>query len=140
MAGRPTDLNPQISALICEVLREGCPRKAAYGCAGISETTFDKWMRRGEADSDAGLDTEHAAFVGSVERALAEGIRALCSEVRAGKGRGGPAWLLERVHWDTFGRRLAPEDRAANDNIRTTIEGIFANDSKTNGGRKKQSA
>lgn len=52
--GRPSKLaKPEIAEIItdtiCENLKEGAPRKAAVGLAGIKYDTFLSWKERGEA-------------------------------------------------------------------------------------------
>lgn len=61
--GRPTKYTPEIEKKICDALADGCTRKAAYGCAGISQPTFLEWLEkypdffnsitRAEADAEA---------------------------------------------------------------------------------------
>jgi len=111
--GRPSDLSPEVQDAICDALRKGAPRVAACWKAGIDKRTFDRWEITGNADREAERDTPHARFCLAVERACVEGIERLLARVEAGQiGWQGSAWILERVHHELFGRRLAPEDKA----------------------------
>jgi hypothetical protein len=51
--GRPSKLTDARVATICEALRKGSTRKAAYESVGISKETFSDWMGKYSAFSDA---------------------------------------------------------------------------------------
>ncbi len=120
--GRPTDLSPEVQDAICVALREGCPRETAAGCAGVGKNTFYEWLKKGDAE-----DGPFREFRDAVEKALWDGIRSLLAIIRSGnQGWQGAAWMLERIHHETFGRRLAPEDRVAVESVHEQYAKMFA--------------
>lgn len=50
---RPTKLNDEVTAKICEALRTGNTRRAACAYAGIDQDTLGNWLRRSSDFSDA---------------------------------------------------------------------------------------
>ena len=49
MAGRRSKLTPERQERLCDALSVGVPRSTACQHAGIGESTFYRWMERGEA-------------------------------------------------------------------------------------------
>lgn len=65
---RPTKLDPARRERIVEAIRTGCYAETACRAAGISESTYYRWLQRGEAEH-AGI---YAEFVRVVREAEAE--------------------------------------------------------------------
>ena len=53
MKGRPTDLTPAMQEKICDRFRTGASVRTTCESVGIGETTFHRWMARGERPSAA---------------------------------------------------------------------------------------
>ena len=85
MAGRPTKLTSEVHQTIVEYIRAGVFSHVAASAAGISKTTFHRWMRRGEREPGIYRD-----FMENVQQAQAQARAGAEIEVR----RGNPlAWL-----------------------------------------------
>ncbi|MDP3767724.1 MAG: hypothetical protein Q8S13_06890 [Dehalococcoidia bacterium] len=101
--GRPTKLTPEIAARIFQALRAGNNRPAAAHYGGISQETFQTWMRRGRA-ARAGI---HRDFLVGVEKAEADAQIASVAIIQsaARKTWQAAAWWLERKFPQEWGRR-----------------------------------
>lgn len=100
--GRPKKLNENIQQVIIETLLQGNTRGCAAARAGISYSTFNNWMQRGEAIEDqpnpTDEDKEYFAFFDLVNRAEAEAHAQSVKNV-VGQGKKNfqaAAWWLER--------------------------------------------
>lgn len=106
---RPQKLTPETHAKIIAFIKTGVTNETAANAAGISETTFYRWMQEG-ADSDDDNDPRRQ-FRESVMRARAEResylagliVRAAPDDWKAA------AWLLERGLPDRWGRQTRTE-------------------------------
>jgi len=84
--GRRTKLTPELQTTIIEGLRLGNYAIVAAQFAGISESCYYKWIRRGEDDMAAGEDTKFSQFVQSIKHAEAEAeTRAVAQVMQAGQ-------------------------------------------------------
>ncbi len=88
MAGRPTKLTLEVHQTIVEYIRAGVFSHVAASAAGISKTTFHRWMRHGEREPGIYRD-----FMEDVQQAQAQARAGAEIEVRrgnplAGLGRG----------------------------------------------------
>ena len=95
---RPTDCTPELTAALCAELRVGMSIKAACQHVGLDDSTFRRWMQRGEDGEEP-----FATFRAQATRAKSDGVRALVVTVRkaASSDWRAAAWILER---------RAPED------------------------------
>lgn len=70
--GRPSKLNDEVQAKICEAVAKCIPREAAANLAGIDRATFFKWMKRGnpaEPAHNIEKDARYRDFFDAVEKA-----------------------------------------------------------------------
>lgn len=106
MAGRPTDLTPERRDKIVQVIRTGSYQQIAAAAAGISTTTFYRWMERGADPNET--DPRYAEFRDAVETAKAEAEAALVATIRAAAPTNwqAAAWILERTRPDRYTRRV----------------------------------
>jgi hypothetical protein len=65
----PQALDPDKIKRAMFALKKGASRKNAADFAGISHTTFYKWLDRGETEMAAGQATPHAEFAAAVREA-----------------------------------------------------------------------
>lgn len=90
--GRPTKCNPEIEKKICDALRIGATRTAAYGAAHVSHTSFLEWLKR------------FPAFLASVTHAEAEAeLRFTAIVTKAaqdGDAKYALEWLKRRRKYD----------------------------------------
>jgi hypothetical protein len=114
--GRPTKLTPERQTMIVDAIRGGVPPETAAAYAGIDESTFYRWLRRGRGEDPEPL---YATFAAEVQTALAEWeIRdvLLIGDAARGDWRAA-AWRLERRLPKRYGRRerheLANADETA---------------------------
>lgn len=98
-----------VTAIFCEATRKGLPKRYAAAAAGISESTWQAWRRRGEAGEEP-----YATFLARVNEADAERASSYLEKlegVALGELEGvKPAdmvkaltWLLERAYPRDFG-------------------------------------
>lgn len=102
--GRPTKLNPEMQAKICDALRAGNYLETAAAFAGIDKTTLFDWLRRGARNS-SGI---HHEFSRAVEKAMADAETrdvALIAKAAAEGVWQASAWRLERKYPSRWGRR-----------------------------------
>ena len=100
--GRPTDCTPELTAALCDELKLGMTIRAACQHVGIDDSTYRKWMMRGEDGEEPFVTFRTAAT-----RAKADGIRALVVTVRkaAKDDWRAAAWMLERREPEEWSKR-----------------------------------
>ena len=102
--GRPTKLNPETQAKICDALRAGNYLETAAAYAGIDKTTLFDWLRKG-ARAKRGI---HKEFSQAVEKAMADAETRDVALIGKAANNGtwqASAWRLERKYPDRWGRR-----------------------------------
>lgn len=124
--GRPTDLTPELSKRLCELIVGGLPVCKAAEHEGIHRVTVYKWAKRNEE------------FGNALKRARAEAQRQSIAVIRSGaQGWQGEAWYLERSDPKNWGRRsemtikpkpaqeaIKPDDAAAT--VRAKLQAALA--------------
>lgn len=113
--GRPTKLTKEVTNRICLAIRAGNYSKVAAAMAGISETTYYKWL---EMSDKPNAKKEYKEFRESIEQAEAEAEVAAIARIRQAADNGdwkAAGWYLERKHGERWGR---------NDKIRQEITGF----------------
>ena len=105
--GQPTKLTPAVSRKILQVIEDGNYARVAAAYAGIGETTFYRWLERGESEK-SGIYREFREAVKRAET-VAE-VRCL-EKVKLLGAADWKAWMtiLERRHPSRWGRRDAVE-------------------------------
>lgn len=111
--GRPSKLTDETAGQIVAMLRLGNYLNVAVRAAGVGQSTFDDWMKRGQT----GLpdDEPYAELRGRVERARAEGqVRHVATVSRAAESDWRAAtWLLERQYpalWGAVSVRIRGDE------------------------------
>lgn len=113
-AGRPTKLTPQLETDILKYIRMGTPIKWACLAVGITESTFHKWIKRGEKEGKG----KYFAFIQSANTAKAQMIlRNVTFLQKAMQEQKNPSLILEYL------ARVAPEDFGRKDQIGLKHEG-----------------
>jgi len=113
--GRRTKLTPELQTRFCQGIRLGMTYRLACGYAGISETTFYRWLQ--EADQG---HTAQWEFREAIKASEAEGAaHSLAIINKAGKEGSwqASAWLLERRH--CYRRDSAPVVEAIINDVET---------------------
>lgn len=118
---RPTKLAPEVEERIIKALLAGSHVATAARCAGLSPSTFHRWIERGDPTRTRAADRPYRKFRARVEQTLAEAeVRQLVLIDRAGKTHWrARAWLLERRHPERWGRRAAsrPDETPARSGV-----------------------
>lgn len=111
---RTLKLTPETQDKICVAIRLGNDKKIAAALAGVSETTFYRWLEMAEAPN---AKKEYREFRESVERAEAEAEVSRVARITQAADNGtwqAASWWLERKFPERWGR---------NDKIRQEITG-----------------
>ena len=143
MAGRRSKLTKDVTERFIRAIRVGCPIKDACGCAGISETTYFKWMQW--ADSDRKDVKKYREFRDSVKAAEGEATQGWLAIIEKAAREGSwqaAAWKLERrrdmfipkVRQEVTGKdgeaiKIEEQVREARDVITSAITKFTANES-----------
>lgn len=103
---RKTKLTPAVRRKIVDAIRAGNHANVAARLAGISESTFYRWMQRGEDETEA--DPRFCKFWESVKKAEAEAEDAMVKVIV--KAATGGSWVaamayLERKFPERWRRR-----------------------------------
>ena len=100
--GRRTKLTPDVQKRVVEAIRAGNYKEVAARYAGIGESTFYEWLKRG-----ASHRVGYVEFAEAVKNAEAEAeVRDVALiEKAAMENWTAAAWRLERRYPDRWGRR-----------------------------------
>jgi hypothetical protein len=101
--GRISKLTDDAQKVIVQSIAAGLPAKFAAQRAGIDESTFHLWMRKGRRATEG----PHFQFFQSVKRAEADAIARNVAIIQkaASKSWQAAAWWLERGYHKEFGRK-----------------------------------
>src|SRR5437016_3138122 len=108
MAGRPTDLTPELHDAFCAALRRTWYLDHAADLVGINRATVYAWMKRGRKEKKEPASI-YTAFNGAVKKVLAERT-ADCLDIIADAAKStwqAAAWLTERRHPEKWGSARA---------------------------------
>lgn len=102
-AGRKTKLTDEVCEAICKNIIEGNTVKYSVQKEGLDESTYYKWIKKGE-EAKSG---KFFQFVQSIKKAKEEAKSELVKDIKAHgkKNWQSLAWLLERMYPNEFGRR-----------------------------------
>lgn len=89
-------LDGNMTRKVVNRIRKWMPKSLICAEAGISMTTFDRWMLRGQSG-----EQPFDQFYEAVTAAYADRVQEAVDNVR--QERGGYKWLLERMHREEFG-------------------------------------
>lgn len=112
-------LTPEVQTRIVQLVRLGNYVKTACTAAGISESTYHDWMRRGDpAIAYRQANAPYREFRHEVERARAEGEAAMVmivgNEARARSWQAA-TWFLERAFPERWSRPSQREEVSSTD-------------------------
>ncbi|MAH47736.1 hypothetical protein CMI37_18085 [Candidatus Pacearchaeota archaeon] len=95
--GRRVKLTEQVMDAFIQAIKLGCPNKDACGCAGISETTFYRWMEWADSKrKDAKVYQEFRERIKEAEgQATQRWLAIIEKAAQAGQWQAA-AWKLER--------------------------------------------
>jgi hypothetical protein len=113
--GRPSKLDSEITNRVLAALESGVGIVRAAAHAGVAASTVHNWLQQGDADQQAGTESDRAAFLDRVTRTRANvAVRLAAQLQRAGRENvdgdwRANAWLLERLAPDEFGQHQVVE-------------------------------
>jgi hypothetical protein len=104
-------LNDTTHNIIVEALAAGNYRQVAAELAGIGRTTLYSWLERGEADYEAGVESDYAALWSAIQVAEANAENEAIKAIRAAapKDWRAAAWMLEHRHQTRWGGKTTVE-------------------------------
>ena len=105
--GRKTKLTPELIQRICDFIHKGNYVSTACRAVGIHTSTYFNWVKRGEADTEADIDSVYTLFMQALLKAEAEAEVELVKIVNdaAPKNWIAAMTLLERRHPEKWGRK-----------------------------------
>jgi len=99
LSGRPTSLTPALAIRISERLVACNYPSVAARAVGVPERTFDRWIAKGRADDEAGINSVYAHMWRLLDQKDAEAEIALITAAASGKmGWQGPMTVASRRH------------------------------------------
>ena len=109
---RPTILNEELINKLAKELEEGLPIKYALDLFSISGTDYRNWLKQGEIDGEANIESIFSTFFFSIKRAKAIWIKKAKDKIINGEGSNwqGMAWWLERTDYEQFSRKDGGEN------------------------------
>ena len=109
---RPTILDKEIIDKLAQEIEEGLPIKYALDLFSVSGANYQNWMRQGEIDNEADVESIFRTFFLSIKRAKAKWIKKAKEKIVNGEGSNwqGMAWWLERTDYEQFSRKDGGEN------------------------------
>jgi hypothetical protein len=121
MAGRRTKLTPQVQQRLVRAIGKGATYKLAALYAGIGETTFKDWRKRGE-EEESGIYVDFVAAIEAAEGRAAYRSLSLISKAAIDTWQAG-AWLLERRYPHEYGRTVQSRELSGPDGGPIVVKG-----------------
>ena len=117
--GRPTKLTKQLKNRLFKALKSGISYETACEFAGISPSTFYKWVNEGERDKENNYRTEFSEFLEDLKKANASVEMHLIQQVANDPSWQSKAWILERRLRDKWGRKEKVDGEIKHDHRHT---------------------
>lgn len=104
---RPTILNEELIKKLSDEIADGLPIKYACDLFAISTNNFQNWVKQGDIDNEAEVESIFRTFFVSIKRAKAQWIKKAKDKIINGVGNEwqGTAWWLERTDYEQFSRK-----------------------------------
>lgn len=110
-----TVISPEKRKIIMDCVELGMPYVYAGHAARISEKCLYNWINRGQADIEAGRETEFSIFVQDLEQTLSKRLGKHLHRINKGvKAWHSSAWMLERRWRKHFGQDAAVIEELTN--------------------------
>lgn len=96
---RPSILNEELIEKFCDELREGLSVQTTCDLLMVTQPSYNNWLRRGEADIEADIDSIYSSFFLKIKKAKAEFEKFASKRIINGEnGWQGTSWWLERTN------------------------------------------
>ena len=107
MITRPTLLNDKLIEDFSKEIEEGLPVKYACDLLYVSGKNYQNWMKQGEIDVEADIESIFGKFFLAIKHAKAKWIKKAKEKITTGAGSEwqGMAWWLERTDYEQFSRK-----------------------------------
>ncbi|HUU94479.1 MAG TPA: hypothetical protein VM487_01970 [Phycisphaerae bacterium] len=106
---RPSKLTPELQAALCALLSVGIHHDVACASVGISRRSLSNWLRQGNADEEAGVDSPYVDLMVAIRSAEAAcEVKDLETIGEASKSDWkAAAWREERRHPKRWGQQIS---------------------------------
>ena len=105
-----TILNEKLIKDVCDKLKEGVPILTTCRAAGISESTYYDWIKRGQGlHQERSQEEIYVKFVEEVEKAVADSEINLLNRIMKEKSWQAKTWILERRFPKSWSKQSALE-------------------------------
>lgn len=122
---RKSKLTKELIEKAAKIVERGNYYNVAIDVLGISERTWYEWMRRGEVDTNKGVNSLMAQFFQSIKKAEATAIDRNLSIIQKAGMEGNwqaSAWYLERKYPEQWGKRDNVNLTTDKDGFRIEVE------------------
>jgi hypothetical protein len=121
---RPSLLTPKVQQAIVQAIALGATYKLAAAYGGISEDTFNNWMKRGVEEED-GIYVDFRAAVEEAEGIAAVGWLAKIEKAANDGTWQAAAWKLERRYPQQYGRQSLEMVGKDGENLNAPVVRIY---------------
>lgn len=118
--GRPSKLTPELQERIVQAIRAGNYVATAVAYAGISQSTFYRWMERGKRQRGGRFREFWEAIARAEAEAEVRNVALIQKEAQ--KNAVHAEWWLERRFPDRWGRREIAVEHRADDELTTLLK------------------
>ena len=127
---RPSKLNEELINQMADNLRIGLPIISCCDLLGITDMSHSNWMRQGEEDYKADIDSLFADYFYTIKKSRAEFEHRALTDIQSGRpGWQGMAWVLERTNQKYMPKQeFVAEDGKVNVVLGGKIKEIKRND------------
>lgn len=97
--GRPSKLTDELTEQFAEEVRNGLPICYVCDLLGITEVTYQNWMKQGKEDYESDVESSQAEFFRQIKKAYAQFVKQSKDDMRdKTKNWTAIAWWLERTN------------------------------------------
>lgn len=103
---RPSKLNEELIQQMAALCKDGLPIIYCCDNLGITKMSHSNWMKQGEMDFEAEIDSLFCSYFYTIKKAQSEFVHESLLDIRSGRpGWQGVAWALERTRQDFMPRQ-----------------------------------
>ena len=102
--GKPSIISKEIIDKVCQEISRGVPIEYSCLIAGISKSTYYKWLNKGKKEDDDS-DSLYKYFENKTNEARALAVASRIEQIRVDNSWQSSAWWLERMAHEHFGKK-----------------------------------